>query len=205
MEIIRKINIVSILIGLCLFGLPWVDIQCSGKSIATQTGFQAMVGSGTPVTDSSSRSDVSLNQGAKDSDENLGLALLVFVAFIFCLLALGYGLFGLLRNSRKTSDGSSILAALALVLLVTQAAIGFPAEAAINESSQKKEASSSDDGFGESLAAAMIESFDVQLTAGFYFELVCLGIPTLLLLNSFVDRYKPSEQVVPPKSDRAGG
>ncbi len=47
-SMIQKLNIGTTLAVLVLFFLPWIDIQCSQKSFATQTGIQTIYGGGSP-------------------------------------------------------------------------------------------------------------------------------------------------------------
>ncbi|MEN8866938.1 MAG: hypothetical protein ABF380_02915, partial [Akkermansiaceae bacterium] len=74
---IPKLNFVSFAAALGFFFLPWLDFQCSEKSMITQSGIQTVSGGG------SLGAEMKSMDGSETNDENqdgLGAALFVVVA-----------------------------------------------------------------------------------------------------------------------------
>jgi hypothetical protein len=221
----KKIRLGSSLAALVLFGLPWIDIQCSEKSMVTQTGFQAIYGGASMSDEMRAQAGRSGTDDNSNSGDSMGSAPLLAIALIAILGAVAHSGIALFRGGDRAEYGwrpytgtpciallfnrdraecfSSILPAVALGLLLMQLMLGFPAKKKVLESMSQKppESKSVDDpfsGLGESMAAAMMMNIRVKTTPVFYFELLALGIPTLLLVNGFIDkRRKESEQAAP--------
>ena len=188
-----KIKLGSTFAALFLFALPWVDIQCSSKSMVTQSGLQIIYGSG-------SVSEEMKALGAEDSsptksfasDETMGYAPLVGVALILVIAAVIFSCLSVFKSDARADKISLILPTIALGLLLIQLIIGFPAKNSILEAMSKgtSDSQSSSDEFANSMASAMIMNIKVKTTPFFYLELFALGIPTLLLVNGFIDKRK---------------
>jgi hypothetical protein len=195
---IQKINLASTFAALVLFFLPWVDLQCSGQSLATQTGIQVIYGGGSPSPE--------LESMAKDpersadhtlaKEESMGYSILI--ALVFVLVAAAF-VANLLSLRMGTLDQSNIglVCAIALLLLITQASIGFPAAAKLKEAMQEAgstttKTESAFDAMGESMAKAVMINFKANHTPWLYLEMLALSIPALIYANGLIDRLKKS-------------
>ncbi|MDB4265349.1 hypothetical protein N9891_01225 [bacterium] len=129
-----KINIVSFAGALFLFFVPWLDFQCSGKTMITQSGFQAVYGGGSvdPQFESASKKD-SEKEKKDGKKKGPGMAYLLGVAFVAIVAGLIVSLF-MFRKSAAKSKIASALAALALILIALQMMLGFPMEQEITKS-----------------------------------------------------------------------
>ena len=185
----KKINLGSTLAALILFFVPWLDIQCSGKSLATQSGVQTILGKGT-----ASEFQHSLDKPGKkttiNEGESLGYSIFAGIAFVAVLAAFVLSMAAIWGGGVRVAPNLvEILCAAALGLLVLQAVAGFPVKAKM-ESELRSETGTSDetDLLEESMSEAINAAFSVNLLAAFYLELVALGIPTILLANRLIDR-----------------
>ena len=198
-SLFKKIRFGSSLAALILFFLPWIDIQCSEKSVVTQTGFQAVYGGVSMPEEMRAQAGSSGSYGNLNSGDLIGVAPLLAIALIAVLGSVAFSSIALFRSGDRAEWYSSILPAAALALLLMQLMLVFPAKKKVLELMSKKppESKSVDDpfsGLGQSMAAAMMMNIRVKTTPVFYFELLALGIPTLLLVNGFIDkRRKESE------------
>lgn len=202
----KKIKLGSALAALIIFAFPWVDIQCSEKSMATQSGFQVIYGGGSASEEMEAMGADSGSKESSSSDESMGFAPLVALALIAVIGAVAFSFIAVFRGSERADKLASVLPAAALLLLVIQLMVGFPAKKQVIEamSEGSSEAQAGDDEFGaamgESMAAAMMMNIRVKTTPAFYLELLALGIPTLLLANGLIDKYKKGEQGVDPNA-----
>jgi ABC-type phosphate transport system permease subunit len=184
---LKKINLGSTIAALFLFLLPWVDIQCSQKSLFTQSGLQIIYGGA-----SASEEMKSLSNGeSTDSKDSLGVSILVALALILVALSVFFSWNNFCNANKQTSNLSLVLPAVALGLLLLQLMIGFPAKNKISESTTAKNftSQSSEDQF-EELGKAMAMTITAKTTWAFYLELLMLGIPTAILINEYLDKIK---------------
>ena len=179
------------------------DIQCSEKSMATQTGFQVIYGGGSTseemkaMGDHSRRMSTSTKTTSKSPD-SMGYSPLIGLALISVVAAVWFSYLALFRGSDRADRYSTILPAVALGLVLLQLMMGFPAKKKIIEamsevSSRSQSSKTKDDpisGLGESMASAMMINIRVKTTPALYLELLALAIPTLLLANSLIDKHK---------------
>lgn len=192
---LSKINLLSLLTALFLFFLlRWLDIRCSEHKIATQSGLQTVYGGVSLSEEMRSMTEDSSAEEAKveEKDESMGFAALVGLALV-AVLAGCYSAFAELTGRKRSSPTrSTLFAALALVLLLTQLMIGFPAEAKLREAMANESGGSAEetDELGRAMGDAMRMSFRVEAKPVFYLELLALGIPTLILVNGLLDRVK---------------
>ena len=182
----------STLAALFLFLLPWVDIQCSQKSVATQTGLQVIYGGGSASDEMKAMGGDSQKS---DSPESMGFAPLVAIALLCIIGACVFGGLSLFKGDQRADMISMILPAVALALLLIQLMMGFPAKKEIlksmsKDSPQSEKSGDEFDELGSSMAQAMMMNISVKTTTAFYIELFTLGFPTLLLINGFVDKQK---------------
>lgn len=198
-SLFKKIRLGSSLAALILFAMPWIDIQCSERSMVTQTGLQAIYGGASLSDEMKTKAGDSGSKSNSSSEDSMGFAPLLAIAMIAVIGAVAFSFIALLRGGDRAERYSSILPAAALALLLMQLMIGFPAKKKVTEkmSHRPPESKAVNDpfsGLGESMAAAMMMNIRVKTTSAFYLELLVLGIPTLLLLNGYIDiRRKTSE------------
>ena len=193
--VIPKLNLVSALAALVFFFLPWVSIECRGERMVTQTGLQMLTGSGTVAGQ--------INQGglkvSADKKESLGHSYLGAAALVAILGALLMAFASLIAGRKDLDRGCSALCAVALVCLLIQVSLGFPAEKAIRDDLLKPPPSEGPavnidlGGLGETLQKEVLASIRVRPIPWFYWELAALAIPTLILGNAFLDRIKAKE------------
>ena len=202
----NKIKLGSSLAALIIFAFPWVDIQCSEKSMATQSGLQVIYGGGSASEEMEAMGGDSSSDESPSSDESVGFAPLVALALIAVVGAVAFAFIAVIRGGERADMLASILPATALLLLLIQLMVGFPAKKKVIEAMTEgtSEAQAGDDDFGaamgESMAAAMMMNIRVKISPAFYLELLALGIPTLLLANGLIDKYKEGEQDVTPNA-----
>ncbi len=223
----KKVKLGSSLAALIIFAFPWVDIKCTGISVATQSGFQVVGGGATASKGMEAMGSDSSIKKAQSANESLGFAPLVALALIAVIGSVIFGFITVFQGSERSDSLSSGLAAVALLLLLIQLMVGFPAkegmiEAAAKENSEvqageddpggeMQEFGAEMDEFGaemdqlgaemaESMAAAMAANIQVKAATGFYLELLALGIPTFLLVSSLMDKHRKGAQGVAPNT-----
>ena len=191
---IPKLNLVSALAALVFFFLPWVSIECRGERMARQTGVQMIIGSAT-ATD---RGKHEQNEFS-DERESLGHSYLGAAALVAILGALLMAFASLLVGRRDLDRGCGTLCAVALLCLLIQVSVGFPAGKAIREDILKPPSSKGarvniDLGeMGQTLQKEVLASIRVSPMPWFYWELAALALPTLVLGNALLDRIKAKE------------
>jgi hypothetical protein len=193
---IQKLNLGTTLAALILFFLPWIDLRCSDKSLATQTGIQTIYGGASPSADMEAFVKKQ-NAGKVDGkdDESMGYAPLVALALLAVIGAVVASVLSLMSDNEAHKNRVGMLCALALILIAAQMMIGFPAKKKLGESlaNTSKEKSHSGDpmaGIEESMAAAMMMNFQIRQLPALYIELIMLGLPTLILANGLIDKMK---------------
>ena len=216
----KKVKLGSSLAALIIFAFPWVDIKCTGISVATQSGLQVVSGGATASKGMEAMGSDSSIKKAQSANESLGFAPLVALALILVIGSVIFGFITVFQGSERSDRLSSGLAALALLLLLIQLMVGFPAKEGMIEAAAKEnsevQAGEDDPGgemdeFGaemdqlgaemaESMAAAMAANIQVKAATGFYLELLALGIPTFLLVSSLMDKHRKGAQGVAPNT-----
>ena len=198
---IAKLNIVSTLAALALFLFPWLDIQCSAKSFATQSGIQTVYGGASPAkdlrnfsdslpssSDGKSRIEIDKQRKKEAIDPSIlaGIALLAVIGAVILSF----------RNfiSGRNSNAVGILCVVALIALVIQMMAEFPIRSGLAEAMARDSGSArSNDSFadaGNEFARMLLLQIQVRYLPAFYLELLALGIPTLVLANSLLDKLK---------------
>ena len=166
--------------------------------MATQSGFQVIYGGGSASDEMKALGDDTKTESASKSPDSMGFSPLIALAFVAVVAAVWFSYLALFQGSEAAVRLSSILPAVALGLISLQIMIGFPAKKKIIESmskgaSESQKSQSIDDPFsrlGESMASAMMMNIRVKTAPALYLELLALGIPTLLLVNSLIDKHK---------------
>ena len=197
---IAKLNIVSTLAALVLFLFPWLDIQCSAKSFATQSGIQTVYGGASPVKDhSSSQAQIRIDLDKKHRKENVDPSYLAGIALLAVIGAVVFAFRNFILG--KKPDAVGILCAVAPIPLVIQMIVGFPIRSGLAEAmAQDAGSTRSNDSFeqvGNEMAKVFLEQIQVRYLPVFYLELLALGIPTLVFANSLLDRMKKKDMPDP--------
>lgn len=174
---LAKINLVTLLAALVLFFFPWIDVQCSGRPMMSQTGIQSVTGSFSLSKEMKEMVPAD-EQKAKDGPSRSYLAGFAFIATI---AGIALSLRSFLKNASPLSAG--FCGAIALAALLIQMALTFPIEA---EAKQRPENPSPAD----AMDAAFSAQIQVRYFPTFYFEIIALGIPTLIFANALLDRLK---------------
>lgn len=201
----KKIRFGTSIAALLFFALPWLDIQCSEKSMATQTGFQMIYGGGSASDEMKALGDDTKTENQSKAPDSMSFSPLIGLALISVVAAVVFSYLALFRSSDVANRYSSILPAAALALILLQLMVGFPAKNKILEGmsegvAKSKTSQSTADpfsGMGESMAAAMMMNIRVRTTPAFYLELLALAIPTLMLANSLIDKLKKQGDALP--------
>ena len=190
----QKLNLGTALGALVIFFLPWLDFQCQGKSFIQQTGIQTITGKASLAPGFESLAKNQGNGGKNDTTGKDGpksvLAALALIAIVGAIIA------ALLSLRSATGGGNNlagVLCAIALGLLVVQAAIGFPAARDLEEKMRTEQSGNrAEDPLGQMASAAVASTIQTKYFPAFYFELALLGLPTLLLCNGLLDRMRKS-------------
>ena len=187
----KKIKLGTSILALIMFAFPWLNIQCSEKSLGTQTGIQMIYGGASPSEGMEELWGDAETETPKNNEESLGFASLIGLALLVVLAALVFSFIALFKGDARADRLGSILPAVALVLLMIQLLIGFPAKRKIlGDMSEKNRSQETAPGIFEALGESMLPNIQAKTTPFFYIELLMLGIPTLLLFNGVVDKYK---------------
>lgn len=197
--VLKKIRLGTSLAALLLFFLPWIDIQCSEKSMVTQSGLQVIYGGGSPSEEmmaslgvpNSNTKSISKNE----SQDSMGFAPLIGLALVDIIAASVFGFIALTGENKRANSVASILPVVALGAILLQLMIGFPAKKKVLESMAESASKTQTSGepfeeLGKSMASAMMMNIRVKPTTGFYLELIALGIPSLIFANGLIDNYR---------------
>lgn len=194
--VLQKINLVTALAALILFFLPWIDIQCSGRSMATQTGIQTISGGASPVQDAEAfERERKIKRSGGAEDDSMGAAPLVGLALLAVIGAVVLA-FMRLCSARETGNHLvGMLCAVALALLALQMMIGFPVKKNLGErmaaqDRTERRANEPISELGDGMAQAMMMQIQIRHLPALYIELIMLGLPTLILANGLIDRMK---------------
>jgi len=166
--------------ALVLFFLPWTNVQCSGRLMATQSGVQATYGSLSLSEDMQAMVDKNAKKtGPEQSKDGIGLAILVGLALLAVLAGVVVGAIMVFKGTTLAVQ-PGVLALGALALLLIQAGVGFPINHAIAKS--RADTAAQKDDMASAIGAAM--PFSAERTAWFYIELITLAIPAGIYINS---------------------
>ncbi len=171
--ILRAIKLTSAIAALVLFFMPWIDIQCSGKSLATQTGIQTITGMATPSEEMKPKRDRS------EQGDQLGTATLAAIAIFALGMAIICLLVSLLNNKTRPDVLGSALCGVALLCLLLQLGQGFPVKEELIGQISSDQASNEADS-GGSLAMFMVSNIEIKVLPALMMTCVLMGIPVLL-------------------------
>ena len=185
------LNLVSALAAAVFFFLPWTSIECRGERMATQTGLQLIAGSATMAVESEQARIEFEQQEETSLDRSYPAA----VALLCTVSAVVMALAAATRGRRDLGRASGLLCTIALVCLIAQASLGFPARETlvrrISGGPAGEAPGSPLEVLGEEISREAATRIQVHPLPWFYLELAALGIPALLLLNGLLDRMKP--------------
>ena len=178
--------------------------------MATQTGFQAAIGSASAGEGSKAMKQAAESMGQKNqkpddntrSDKGPEIALLAALAFVTLLFA-AVAAFMALRSGESSRDRMvGILCAVSLGAILLQSAAGFPVERSMSEAMSERQeqqlarkpmtgrGSTAENQFSTAGASMAANMFQIKYSPAFYLTLVALGVPVLILLNSMLDAAK---------------
>lgn len=188
---IAKLNIVSTLAALVFFFLPWIDIQCSNRSVMTQSGAQIIYGGGSVPKELKAMEDEAKRTGTARKEESVGISILVGIAWLAVVGAAVTSFLAFRGTSPFPGNTAGVLCAVALTAISIQMAVGFPVVGKMTEDLSKESRGRAGGALfpGIEVAAAIIQ---VRQLPALYLELIALGIPTLILGNSLLDKMKKS-------------
>lgn len=156
---VKKLNLFSLVAALALFAMPWINIRCS-LGVISQTGIQAITGG---LTIEPAPTKMTEDQKEEPPQAAWLIALVFLAALTGAVIALVLTLF----PSQLPPQTDTVFAAFALLLLIAQLLLGFPA---INQFE------------GEVMQAMGLKSEEVEVryTPWFFAELAMLAVPILL-------------------------
>lgn len=202
-QYLPRINFFALLAALALFALPWTEIKCNGRNLATQNGVQTIYG-GISLDESleaaSERQPAGERQQSQDRSDRTGFAPLVALAGLVVLAGAGLAFIAMTKHT-ATVFAPGLLAGIALLLLLVQLVIGFPVNREIAKAIAEQK--SSDDP-----PVAVMMDLRADRTTWFYLELLCLAIPAGFYINSRLPRQQPQRpqmQEHPPRSTAGTG
>ncbi len=169
----QKLNLGSIVAAIILFFLPWLDIQCKGTTLVTQSGIQTITGGASTSKEFDSMGGN--KERANSSKDGEGKAVLALLALVLVGLALLITIMSLNTPAGQEGRAAGLCCAAALVLLIIQLSTGFPVEQSLHKELKKNE-----------MGTAVAMAFQIKRTPWLYLELAALAIPALLALNSMV-------------------
>lgn len=175
----NKLSLVSLVAGAILFALPWIEVQCQGRTFLRQTGLQIAVGS---VTIGSDFAKMAPSQQEGRGGAAMGL---IVLASGSCL---GLALLAAWRNVKADVHELAQVgryAAIALALVVSQMVFGFPIERGLRDELKKSRQASSGQSpdFAEAaLHQQVAAAFLAKPLPSLYLYLAALAVPTVLWL-----------------------
>ena len=178
---IARIRLLSLLPALVIFFFPWVEIQCQKDPMLTQTGIQIIYGGATMHPEFS---QWVTSDKKHDMDDRLGTGWFVGIALLSVCAAIGFAFKALRPGAAGHGLRAEGFAALALVALVIQLSLGFPAEEKIRHDLDPARNGKPQDGFEAGMARTVAKGISTRVLPLYYIQLGVLGFPVLLLLNS---------------------
>lgn len=182
---IHKIKLGTTLAALIIFFLPWIDISCSQHPIGTQSGIQMIYGGASPAGEMKDNS-------SSDKPDDISGSFLVGIALLVTAAAAFFAWKSMMQPNAKYEFLSNILPAAALAAVLLQLIIGIPVKNDLLRDVKEKTATTQNDPLGDEFGKAMLSSIQFKYTTAFYLELAALAFPTLLLLNTFIDKKRNS-------------
>ena len=198
----KKINLAALAGALVIFFFPWLDMQCNGNSMVTQTGIQSVYGGGVLSEEMENLAKMGANKGKdKDTEEKTkdptdalakgdrpSPAWLAAGALLLILLSLILAARGVLSPKADDLSNIALLATMALGFVALQLLLGFPIEASARAAMAKaQEGQAGSDNPFAGLGAAIVR-INVIRQPWIWVELAFLAVPGLLWINNAINR-----------------
>ncbi len=193
----KKLNLASLLGALVVFLLPWLDMQCNGRSMVTQTGLQTIHGGGSLSAEMQSLAEMGggetsgkSNRSGFSEDDRPSAAFLAAGSLLLILLALFMAVRSAMSPASVDPAHVALLATLALGLFGMQMLFGFPLETTAQQAMTEAQAGADKTGIDNpfaGLGAAMVR-IQVIRQPWLWLELALLAVPGLLWLNDRINR-----------------
>ncbi len=193
-SVLGRIRLTSLVGALLLFIFPWIDIQCSAQTVATQNGLQTVIGDYT-ISNQLNVLGQEIGKGGLYGSRSLGVAPLVGVALVALIGALCFAGLALYDPGERSGVWAVVLSGVALLCLVVQMLAGFPIGNSIadkdaenhqisleNWSSEMLKMSDRAEEMEEQVVEPVSGIFRAKTTVVFYLELLLLSVPLLLLM-----------------------
>lgn len=191
----HNINLGSTLIALFLFFLPWIDFQCSGKSVITQSGVQTIYGGGSLSSEMKAMTDKKGDSSdfsgkSKDGKDEIGSAPLIVVSLLATLIAVVVAVIIFRNPDRYPAYSVGALTGIALLFIFIQMAIGFPIKKDVYGSMGGDKTESTEDPLGDAAGMMAMMNISVKYTNVFWLNLIALGVPVGLLGMALLEKGK---------------
>ncbi len=180
---IGKINVVALLAALGLFFVPWIEVQCSGpgaesRALMTQSGFQAATGNMTISQDLRSKQGFLGEQPTSGGDVVQAWLVLASAGVAVLALLVAFGSIGEPQGSKVVS----LLALVALGLVLGQTVLGFPLEQDLKVQLEKDKTKSGDgaDAMKAAFRTNMNDLIKIKMLPALYGYFAALGVAGLL-------------------------
>ena len=169
----NKLSLASLVAGVVMFLLPWVEVQCKDQPFLRQSGVQAALGKVSIAEE--------ITKGVKlpqQDSKGPGLGFLIITSGAFAVLAL-------LAAWRAVKDGVhepekiGRHAGIAAALIGVQMAIGFPMERGLREEMKKGAGAGAKDPFEAAMQQQITAAFQIKYLPALYLCLAALGVPAL--------------------------
>ena len=192
----KKINLAALAGALVIFFLPWLDMQCNGNSMITQTGIQSVYGDGTLSEEMATLANM---EGDIDSENNDSAqafsedyrpapAWLAAGALLLILLALVLAVRDVVSAEANDLSPIALLGSMALGFVALQLLLGFPLENTARQAMAK--AQSDQEGSDNPFAAvgAAVLRMQVIRQPWIWAEFAFLAVPGVLWINDAINR-----------------
>jgi hypothetical protein len=175
----NKISLVSLVAGAVMFLLPWVEVQCKGRTFLRQTGVQAAVGAVSIAEE--------FTQGAKmqqpDGDKSLGIGFLIVASGAFTGVAL-LAAWRAVKNDYHEPEKIGRYAGIAAGLIGVQMLIGFPLEQGLREALKTGLDGKGKDPLEAAVQQQVAAVFQPKYMPALYLYLAALAVPALQWLTA---------------------
>jgi hypothetical protein len=170
----NKLSLISLIAGVVMFLLPWVEVQCKGQSFIRQTGVQAAIGKATIAEE--------ITKGAKlqqaSDGKGPGLGFLIIASAAFALLALRAA-WRAVQDDVHPPETIGRHASIAAALVGVQMFIGFPMERGLRDEMKKGMGGGAKDPLEAAMQQQVTSAFQVKYLPALYLYLAALGVPAL--------------------------
>ena len=177
----NRLSLVALVAGAVMFALPWVEVQCQGRSFLRQTGLQAAVGA-VSIGGGFTRGEKLPQQ---DTGNSMGFGFLIVASGAFAGIAL-WSAWRAVQDDVHEPEKIGRYAGIAAALLGVQMVIGFPLERGLREEMQKTRGTAGPQSQDASEAAMkqMAAAFQTKYLPALYLYLAVLAVPALQWLTA---------------------